>query len=145
MEVRLRVPSLRVGWFTAVLILLLVGFLPLDKTLLHWYVPDTGQLRADMAAVDGDLRRLDSSADAMAGTISELKNQVGSDTTADLVNTVQMGQIFRLTDAVAVLSLVSAYGGFQSTVSPSGKACVAWLLRGEGSLTDCGFSHVESP
>lgn len=47
----------------------------------------------------------------------------------------------RIANAVVINSLVSNFGGYQSSGSAAGKACFAWLLLGEGSATECGFTR----
>ena len=47
----------------------------------------------------------------------------------------------RIANAVTINSLVNNYGGYQSSGSAAGKACFAWLMSGEGSGTDCGFTR----
>ncbi len=47
----------------------------------------------------------------------------------------------RIANALTVISLVSNLGGFQSSSSPAGEACFGWLMFGDGSITDCGFTR----
>ena len=47
----------------------------------------------------------------------------------------------RIANAVTINSLVNNLGGFQSSGSPAGRACFSWLMLGEGSATDCGFTR----
>jgi hypothetical protein len=52
-----------------------------------------------------------------------------------------IGRDARIANALTVISLVSNYGGFQSSDSPAGEACFDWLMFGEGSATECGFTR----
>jgi hypothetical protein len=114
MKMRIRVAR-PPTWLIGLIVLAaaLGAFMAADRLMLHWYVPDTAQLERTL-------------------------------NTSDYYEWGQRkAAVDRLSNAVSILSLVQAYGGQQSSASPAGKACVAWLDSGIGSITDCGFQHVQ--
>lgn len=142
---RITIPLPRVpGALVGILIALLVvgGFMALDRTVGHWYVPDPevvsrqvdSQLRR-VGAQGRDLRELQS-------RVEELESSRGDADGLALYETdlERDAAISRLGFAVTVNSLVNNLGGFQTNTSPRGKACQAWLLDGTGSISDCGFT-----
>jgi len=138
-----RVPGLIVG---LALGLIIVGaFLAIDKTVAHWYVPDQIILAEelnehldDYSALRSDLRDLQSDVRAVELSVDTLDTPTGAaiyDT-----NFQRDAAIARLGFAVTINSLANNLGGFQTNTSPRGRACQGWLLTGEGSLSDCGFT-----
>lgn len=111
------------------------GFMAADRLTLHWYAPEdtagsVSELEADVSGVTRDISGLESRVSSLSlsgsGTFDRLEN---------------FARDARIANALAVISLVSAYGGFQSSDSPAGRACINWLMDGEGSVTDCGFTR----
>ena len=51
--------------------------------------------------------------------------------------------IFRIASHLALLALLNNFGGYQTTTSAAGKACIGFYLTGAGSPTDCGFQRVD--
>ena len=144
MEIRLRMPNPR-PWFLGLLAALAIlgTFMALDRLTLHWYVPKTQTLQESVDRMDSRLLSTESrlsGIDSELNRISQVVQQKASASTGDLQ---QWEAIGRLSQAVTINSLVQNYGGWQTTVSPQGKACVAYLIIGQGSISDCGFQHVE--
>lgn len=129
-------------------ILSLVAFLVLDRTVVHVYSPDVSGLKAqihdqstalqaaqatesrDYLDVQGRIKDVDKNVQ------NALNTQPTSSSSEDFLRDA------RIASSLTVLSLIQAYGGFQSSASAAGKACDNYLLLGIGSLTDCGFQHV---
>ena len=125
MELRIKTPSLRV-FLPIVLVLVVVGgFLVADRLTLHWYVPEDSA--GEVSALESDVSSLQEQTSALAGSES--------------LDELLAGAIERIATAVTVNSLVSNLEGPQQLDSPAGNACLDWLLTGEGSITDCGFTR----
>ena len=144
MECRIRLPAIGLTHILLIFAVALAGFMAVDRTVLHWYVPEVAPLDTQVEATQQQADRIDRAVSRLSSRVEDLESKVSSNQ-AGTVDTIQSGQIGRLSNAVAILSLLNAYGGFQSTVSPAGRACVTYLSFGIGSITDCGFQHVEEP
>ena len=130
-----------------VLLLALVigGFMTADRLALHVYSPDAAANNAQVTALQNtesrDILDLQNRVSSIDKNVQNALNTQTSSTTGVLD---QLMRDERIVNAVTVLSLLTAYGGQQSSNSVSGKACNNWLLFGEGSVTDCGFQHVDN-
>ena len=123
------------------------AFMVADRLTLHWYVPDTAGIRGSISDVgahvnelDGEISSADSKVKLLEGQVKELQSK---EATPSAGEELQWQAIGRLSTAVSILSLVQAYGGWQTSTSPAGRACGNWLVLGIGSVTDCGFQHVD--
>lgn len=124
------------------------GFMAADRLTLHWYTPEdtsgsVSELKSEVSGVTRDISGLESRLSSLSSQVSTLKSDVASvgltgDFEADFAN---LGRDARIANALAIISLVSNYGGFQRSDSPAGEACFGWLMFGDGSITDCGFTR----
>jgi len=121
------------------------GFMALDRTLLHWYVPDLSSVdarllegRQDVAGLD---KRIDQLRADMEGIRDDVQGLQKSPEVSDALAVVALPALGRLATAVTINSLVQNYGGYQRSDSPAGQACRNWLILGQGSITDCGFTR----
>lgn len=119
MELRIKIPSLRSFLPIVLVVALLGGFMAADRLTLHWYVPEDSS---------GEVSALESDVSSLQGQTSALDELLA-------------GAVERMATAVTVNSLVSNFEGPQQLDSPAGVACRDWLLTGEGSITDCGFTR----
>ena len=144
----LRPPALRLA--PAVLGVMVVAAICLtvsDRLWLHVYSPDVDALNARISAQQKQLEQLqkDESRDVL--DLEAKINTVQSRQQASVNSQLDAGDLLRdarISKAVTVLSLLSAYGGYQSTASAAGRACDDYLMFGIGSLTDCGFQHADN-
>ncbi len=109
-----------------VLVVLVTGFLTTDRLWLHWYSVQPDVTEADLVTVQSLAADAYYRADAVARTRS------GDDSALQ-----------RISSAVAVLSLVQSSGKSSGSGSAQGRACIAYLMKGVGSVTDCGFRLVD--
>ena len=126
---------------------LVFGALAADRAWLHWYVPDQ-DTRIDALRADVDAR-----ASTIGADVDALIRRVDlAESNIDNLNSTTDDSVFddegflrdlRISNAVTILSLLNAYGGFQSTTSAAGQACSDYLMFGEGGFTECGFQRVE--
>jgi len=126
---------------------LIVGFLVADRAALHWYVPRDRS--AEVSAVAGDLSSLEDRVSKTTADVSRLNTRLS--TLADDVSSVgsvspevnidSLGRDARIANAVTLNSLIANYGGTQRTDSPAGEACFDWLMFGDSSATECGFTR----
>ena len=92
---------------------------------------------ADKALSDSaEARKLATDSSSTPGTITSFSIDWVLVDNADLA-------LSRIANSVALLALISNYGGYQTTTSAAGEACINWYLTGEGSVTDCGFERVD--
>jgi hypothetical protein len=131
-------------WFLGLAIscAILGGFTALDKSTLHWYVPNTEPLKESVAQVDNRLDVSESRLSALDSSVAQVK-RTSAQPTSSPTDQAQWEAIVRVVQAVTVNSLVQNYGGWQTTTSPQGKACNTYLISGQGSISDCGFQHAE--
>jgi hypothetical protein len=119
----------------------------IDRIWLHVYSPDVGALKARIGAQQQELEQLqkDESLDVLdlQAKLNTLQSRQQMNVTPPL-DTEGFWRDERISKAVTVLSLLSAYGGYQSTTSAAGRACHDYLMFGTGSVTDCGFQHADS-
>lgn len=127
----------------AILVALAAGLVWADREYWHWYAPprtEFNELRVSVAELDDDMievRTVAVAAESMAkGNQGTAKSILGGVDNPELA-------LARMAGGLAVVSLVQSKGGTQSAGSAQGKACIAWFLRGEGSVTDCGFSRAD--
>jgi len=122
------------------------GALAADRAWLHWYVPDQDARIASLRS------ELDARASSMETDVTALGRRVDlAEQNIDNVNSTTSSAFdedgflrdVRLSNAVTILSLLSAYGGFQSTTSAAGRACSDYFMFGDGSVTDCGFQRAD--
>lgn len=141
MEWRIRVPRLTAGQVALLALVVLGAFMALDRTALHWYTLDTNAVAADVSTLQGENVNTSGRVATLETKVSSLQRtqQTAVSSALDISRDLELG---RLANAIVVLSLVSNYGGQQSTTSPAGKACFAYLTTGQGSVTDCGFQHA---
>lgn len=132
MEFRIKVPSLRAVLPFVLALVVVGGFMALDRTVLHWYAPSDDSARVE--ALEADLRKA-------RGEVSQLKSDVSSLEASGIGDEFTAGALARIATAVTLNSLVTNLGGTQRSDSPMGEACRNWLLFGEGSITDCGFTR----
>jgi hypothetical protein len=125
MEFRLKIPSMRSFLPVVLVIALLGGFMAADRLTLHWYVPEDSS--GEVSTLESDVSSLQEQTSALAGSES--------------LDELLAGAVERIATAVTVNSLVSNFEGPQQLDSPAGVACRDWLLTGEGSITDCGFTR----
>ena len=149
---RITIPLPRIpGTLLGVLVTLAVvgGFMAIDRTVVHWYVPDLDPVSQRLEDVRSDGRGLRSRVGSIESSVSRLETSVRNieESPADLSlfesDLERDLTIHRLGFALTINSLVNNLGGFQSTGSPRGEACMSWLLDSEGSMTDCGFTPTE--
>ncbi len=130
-----------------VAVLSLVGsFLAADRLTLHWYVPEdtsasVSSLESDVAGLKTDASSLQTKVSDANSDVSSLRSRVSSLESGAGPDLDSVARDLRIATAVALNSLVTSYGGTQRTDSPAGKACLDWLIRGEGSGADCGFTR----
>lgn len=115
-----------------------------DRLWWHIYSPDVSALESRLQAAENteshDYLGLD-------GRVTDVESAVRRVTARPTPSTFSLDQFLvnnRIANAVAILSLVQAYGGFQSSGSAAGEACVDYLVSGTGSVTDCGFQRVSN-
>ncbi len=127
--------------FNLVVIVMAAGLVYGDRQYWHWYVPRDAVTEQRAHLDDVDSRLVSLSSDVSAAERTAAKAQQASPTYA-IVDTPERS-LARISSALAIVSLVQSKGGFQSSGSAQGKACINWLLKGEGSVTDCGFSRTD--
>ena len=122
------------------------GFMAADRLTLHWYVPEdtsasVSSLESDVAGLKTDASSLQTKVSDTNSDVSSLTSRVsnlGAGTGPDID---ALTRDARIANALNIISLVSNYGGSQRSDSPAGKACFEWLMFGDGSITDCGFTR----
>lgn len=132
-----------------VVLALVVGALIADKSFTHLIIPDDSgkleQVRQSASLATGDVRR---DLNGLEATVSALDDQVyklansGNGTKWTVVDNPEAA-IFRLAQALAVVSLVSNKGSQQSAGSAQGRACIDYFLKGSGSFVECGFTRAD--
>lgn len=161
-SIRVAAPSWIQGM--VVLTLLLGGFLALDKTVLHWYAPDTstneravGGLVAVVNKVDEqvtvherDLHETTTQLDQISDDLKSIDARI--DTASTMVDLAQSrldsleasspAPQFRIIEdpeaamgRIAVVLTVTTLNQFPGQRA----ACVSYLLTGAGSISDCGI------
>src|ERR1700674_3891825 len=129
-----------------VILAILAAFMSTDRLWLHVYSPDVGSLRQQLRqhsaaakdAQDAESRDVLDLQQRISGIDKNVQNAVNTQT----ADSSKVLRDYRISGAIAILSLLKAYGGTQSSGSPAGRACVDYLVNGTGSVTDCGFQHV---
>lgn len=96
---------------------------------------------ASISSLEETASETDSKLSRLSTRVSSLESDVPSSATGQGDSLEPILRSSRIASAVTILSLVAAYGGFQRSDSPAGKACLAWLMLGDGSVTDCGFTR----
>lgn len=125
--------------FNLLLVAAVAALVWADREYWHWYAPPPEIVERVVA--------LESRAPSDRSRMSDVERDL-RDLRSDLqenesVVDAPILALTRISSAVAILSLVQAHGGFQSSGSPQGQACIQYLLQGEGSVTDCGFVRTE--
>ena len=125
------------------------AFVLVDRYALRWYSQDVGNATQQIDDAASDLAEFRDAytrdKSALELRIEDLENNVENALATDEPQFDEEGftRDVRIGNAVVILSLLEAYGGFQSTGSAAGRACSGWLLFGEGSVTDCGFQRTD--
>lgn len=137
----LRFPPLWLA-FDVFLIVLVAGLVVLDKEVVHWYTPDQHVNSAKLSEASDRIDALESDLANVQSDMRDLRLARAVSSASTGLTDNPENSLARVSNALAVVSLVQSKGGQQSSGSAQGKACVAWLLRGEGSITDCGFTRT---
>jgi len=130
-----------------VVVLSLVGsFLAADRLTLHWYVPEdtsasVSSLESDVVGLMADASSLRTKVSDTNSDLSSLRSRVSNLESGAGPDFDSLTRDARIANALTIISLVSNYGGSQRFDSPAGEACFAWLMFGDGSGTDCGFTR----
>jgi hypothetical protein len=131
------------------LIVIVAGLVWCDREYWHWYSPDRQPLMETISSVSDLEDRLGevesdvidagtraSSAEAKAAAAIKVNQSFGATDSVE-------ASLVRMANSLAIVSLVQQKGGSQSSGSAQGQACINWFLKGEGSLTDCGFVRTD--
>jgi hypothetical protein len=128
-----------------VILALIAGAAWADREYWHWYSP-TEELTRQSQGLETQGERLDE----LESTLQAVSDKADDtfitanrlDRSASVAPDSDKPALARLANALALVSLVQSHGGSQTTTSAQGKACIAWLLDGSGSVTDCGFQRA---
>jgi hypothetical protein len=138
------------------LIAIAAGLILADRQYWHWYSPDrqplaetitnvsdledrVGEVESDV--VDASTRASAAESKAAAAE-SKAAAAVKANQSLGATDNVEIALV-RMANSLAIVSLVQQKGGNQSSGSAQGQACINWFLKGEGSVTDCGFVRTE--
>ncbi|MGB4862643.1 MAG: hypothetical protein WBO97_09300 [Tepidiformaceae bacterium] len=143
-SVTLRLPP---AWlvFQFAIVGLAAGLVVADRYYWHWYAPDRDIQSAtteDLDRLAARVSKVESDVVRAQTTASSAESAARSNGSSGLVDNVE-SSLARMASSLAIISLVQSKGGAQSSASAQGKACIAWLLKGEGSGADCGFTRAD--
>jgi len=122
------------------------GFMAADRLTLHWYVPEdtsasVSSLESDVAGLKTDASSLQTRVSGINSNLSSLTSRVSNLGSGSGPDIDAVTRDARIANALTVISLINNYGGIQRSDSPAGEACFGWLMFGDGSVTDCGFTR----
>jgi len=160
MNLHIPTPGRPPAWLISnvIVVVLVAAAVVFDRQVTHWAIPEIEVTDAQLDQVAADASR---EADELDRRINSLSTSVGSlnrkanslEQDVDDLNALSEPRYWliddpesalaRLSSAVALLSLISNFGGWQSTASPQGEACVDYFLSGAGSMTDCGWVRAD--
>jgi len=137
------------------MVALIGGFMALDRTALHWYVPEASDLGPLAARVDGIENQLNNVTQDVATLRGEVKTQSGTVPGRPAWHEANQSLRIQRLDSILALHLVNAsLIPDASTTHPQVVACTNWLMSaafneqtGEevadtGSSADCGLTLV---